>query len=149
MIRATGVEPMARKAAYHQISRTYRNERGIPAIPLPAKARMAPKESTGPSPRLTPRQVLVSVARVWPEDVCDAIVSPQRQLGVEEGQYGRREDVLEDGDAHEAPDHGRVHRLGHAFGAATCRDALEDADGRHDGTEQDALHLPAHHVHDG
>src|SRR6266566_5814894 len=132
MTRATGVEPMARKAAYHQISRTYLNERGIPAMARPAKVRISPKASTGPSTRLRPRHAF-SVAGASVERFSVAIVSPQRQLGVEEGQHGRREDVLEDRDAHEAPHDGRVHRLCHPFGAAAGGDSLEDAYGGHDG----------------
>jgi hypothetical protein len=58
------------------------------------------------------------------------------------------EDVLENRDADEAPDDPRVHGLGHALGAALGGDALVDADGRHDGAEEHALDLPAHHVHD-
>src|SRR5260370_42659668 len=149
MARATGVEPTARKAAYHQIPRAYRRHGGVPAVARPAKVRMAPNVAMGPSARFRPCQALLALTGVWVEGCSAGIVLPQRQLGVEEGQNGRREDVLEDRDTHEAPDDGRVPRLGHAFGAALGRDSLEDADGGHDGAEQDALHLSAHHVHDG
>src|SRR5579875_1156080 len=143
MTRATGAELRARKGAYHQISRTYLKERGMPAIARPAKAMMAPTVSKGTSTRLKSCPL---GRRGGGEDVLVVIALPQRQLGVEEGEHGRREDVLEDRDGHEAPDHGRVHGLGHALGAAVGRDSLVDADGGDDGTEQDALHLAAHDV---
>src|SRR5579875_845380 len=123
MRRVTGVEPMARKAAYHQISRTYLKERGMPASTRPAKAMMAPMVSKGTSARLRSCPFPLRERAGAEEGVLVAIAAlPQRELGVEEGEHGRREDVLEDRDNREAPDHGRVHGLGHALGAAVGRD---------------------------
>src|SRR5689334_16930068 len=55
---------------------------------------------------------------------------PQRQLVVEQGQHGRREQVLERLDAQERPDDGGVDRLGHPLGSAPGSDAAGDADRR-------------------
>src|SRR5215469_16798854 len=124
MISATGVVPRTRKAAYHQISPTYCSARGIPAKARIPKATIAPKVSKGCRTRLG-----VRLARTSGEGVFVAIVSPQSELCVEQRQDGRSEEILEYRDAHEAPDDGRVHSLGHPFGAAACRHALVDADG--------------------
>src|SRR5258708_21944373 len=79
MTRATGVDPIARKAANHKISRTYRNERGIRTIARAAKAMIAPRVSKGPSTAPSPRP---APEPVGVEEVLVAIAPPSPHRNV-------------------------------------------------------------------
>src|SRR5258706_13038891 len=105
MTRATGVEPIARKLAYHQTSPLWRSARGMPASPRTAKAMTSPSTSNGWSPGAQngPRAAIGGDAKL--------LSLPHRQPVVGQGQHRRREQVLESQDADERPDDPRGQRL--------------------------------------
>src|SRR6202035_3001145 len=105
---ATGVEPTARKAAYHQISRMYRVDCGIRTRAPPEKVTILPSVSIC---ERNPRDARegsrgrggAGVGRVGVRTAM--LASPQDVVGVEQGEHRGRVQVLEDLDAHEGRHH--------------------------------------------